>query len=224
MIYNNTSRVINEATFRLLAENGFEKLTYQKIASECGIDRALVQYYFPKKHTIAQSFWIYIWDLAAEYVASINPPVEARKASVWILRLHYCFLVSTEKLRSLTLEIIDSRHVTDGISDLVTERNANLVGTQPDEERMLFLRNTNRKLTGAFLDDLFHKLSLHEPVSGESIATDSVRFFLSSDRLAEEEIEQFLRENEMPDDELQKGIAYIADSLGIDHPVLTTSE
>ncbi len=220
MIYNHTNRVINETTFKLLVQNGYDKLTYQKIATSCGVERALVQYYFPKKQNIASDFFIYTWDLAAEFVESVNPPVTGQKASVWVSCLHYSFLVSTEKLRELTLELIDSRRVTDGFSDLLTERSIALVNLNFDEERTLLVRNINRKLVGSLLDDLYHRLSLHEEVSGKQISNEYAHFFLAEDGLTKEQANRFLEENEMPDELLSKGVAYIADSLNIDHPEL----
>ena len=102
------------AAHRLFLERGYERTSYQDIADSAGVERNLVQYYFPKKDGLV----IGLMDVAlrgAERAASRYDPGDDDFLRLHLVAQVYFGFLLDERVRSLTFDVVSSRRMTDEI-------------------------------------------------------------------------------------------------------------
>lgn len=102
------------AAHRLFLDQGFERTSYQDIAVATGLERTLVQYYFPKKEGLVIS----LMDRAlraAERAAAPHSPPEGVFVQLYLVAQVYFGLLLDPRTRALALDVVSSRRMTDEI-------------------------------------------------------------------------------------------------------------
>jgi AcrR family transcriptional regulator len=107
--------LITAAAFRLFMEQGYESTSYQDIARAAGVERNLVQYYFPKKRELIVMFMNKILRLADSAAAKWLSPDDSPFVRLYLTaQAHFGFLLDS-RLSELTLDIVSDRQLTDDI-------------------------------------------------------------------------------------------------------------
>ena len=210
MELNGTKAKIKRTAFVLLTKVGFQKITYKLIADQSGVDRALVQYYFPKKDNIALDFWRFLLDISGQFVKQRPETTEFKQSrSVWVNALAYSYLLSTPELRNLTLELIESRRITDGFADLITAASIDFLNINADDEKYDLLVKRNRIVIGQTMNDLYHALATGERISGTDISINYARSFWSDVNFTESQAARMISECIVPEAVLEDGLTFL---------------
>jgi len=90
---------IIKVSYRLFMEGDYESITTRKIAEECGIERALLHYYFNKKEDIAIRIMVAVVACIYDFLLE-ECEVENKSESIMGL-YYYIFLSALEKEKGL---------------------------------------------------------------------------------------------------------------------------
>lgn len=109
-------RLIAEEAYRLFILQGYNKTSYTDIANKSGMDRALVQYYFPKKELLVVEFMSKLLSMAETVIELRGLKSNNSWIDMYLIgQIHFSFLLSDENLAKFTLDIVSSRTLTQTI-------------------------------------------------------------------------------------------------------------
>jgi len=102
-------KYIAKTSFSLFVVNGFEKTTYSAIAKASGLNRSLIQYYYPKKEILVHKF---LEAMIAEIDQCAKGLCSSKDNMVRIIifyQIYYSFLYKNEAAKNLTEELLAHR-------------------------------------------------------------------------------------------------------------------
>lgn len=105
---------IAAAAHRLFVERGFERTSYQDIAAAAGVDRSLVQYYFPKKDGLILGLMDLILRTAENAARAHSTGADVFVQLHLVAQVYFGFLLDPPS-RPLTRDIVASRRLTDEV-------------------------------------------------------------------------------------------------------------
>lgn len=109
-------RDIATAAMELLVEEGYRRTSYQSIADRCGLTRAFVQHYVPKKELLIAWFLDRALALMDSQVARLRPRAELYEGLVLTGQVYFAFLCDG-RIRPLVLDILRDREATGALID-----------------------------------------------------------------------------------------------------------
>lgn len=109
---------IQRAAFAAFRERGYTATSYTEIAARCGMNRALVQYYFKKKETLALALFTRLLEQTVELLGYTEPegPEENRFAELYrIGQVHFAFLCKSDGYLRFLQDVLGSRELTEDV-------------------------------------------------------------------------------------------------------------
>lgn len=170
--------IIESAAFRLFRETGYKLTSYTMIAEEAGVGRPLVQYYFPKKDDLAISFILRTMDSIRDLMHSAGKPSHLSQGSVAQLgQVYYTFLLSSEEMRRLALDLLTSRQVTSRVIEANATYTIPLLGDGGDEDSQLAVASI--KATGGVYELIYRGLERGAILDPADLALQNVAAFMA---------------------------------------------
>ncbi len=97
-------------------KRGYNETSYRSIAEECGISRALVQYHFPKKESLAEAFMTDILDECMDELNLTNSDlIENFEAIKSVGVLFFNKLLKNQGSRFFLQDVLQNRDMTENI-------------------------------------------------------------------------------------------------------------
>ena len=178
---------------RRFRESGYKGLTYSYIATECGVSKALVNYYYPKKEDLLTVFLERLLDESSE-LASSSEDMPNRPIAMFcrIGQLFYEFLLQTGGYRLLLRDMLEDRKFSNTLLLFNTSwayRYLQNCGLAVNID--VKVRNTSIMLMGGFYDLLYFQLENNEEPDVRALVSFAVEGQLSAlgidaDRVAAE--------------------------------------
>ncbi len=170
--------IIESAAYRLFYEVGYKLTSYTMIAEESGLGRPLVQYYFPKKDDIATSFIFRTLSSIVELVDSTGKSSQLPLGHVAQLgQVYYAFLLSSEEMKRLALDLLSSRHVTSRVIEANATYTIPLLGPAADDSPQLV--EASVKATGGVYELMFRGLERGFALDPTDLALQNVAAFMA---------------------------------------------
>ena len=189
---------------RRFRESGYRGLTYSYIAEECGVSKALVNYYYPKKEDLLT---VFLDRLLNESLALASSAVDTKGHEIAMFcrigQLFFEFLLQPGGYRLLLRDVLEDRKFSTALLLFNTSwayrylQNSGLAGAID-----VNVRNTSIMMMGGFYDLLYFQLENDEEPDVRALvafAVEGVMEALGVDagRVAAEEAIGFLDEERL---------------------------
>jgi len=165
------------AAHRLFLDRGYEATSYQDIATAAGIERNLVQYYFPKKDGLVLGLLDTLLRAAERAVAPHSAGQDVFVHLHQVAQVYFGFLLD-ERVRALTLDVVSSRRMTDEIilfdETWLRERLGPAVGSWSQ-----FTQDMTMAVGGAY-ELCYQSLAHHTELDARDLSTRLLLAFMAS--------------------------------------------
>lgn len=211
-----SNMVIEDAAYYLLMHEGYEGLSYKKVADACGLKRASIQYYFPSKADIPVGFWIRALNIASDFLeARAMLDDDANVSLTRVGMLHYSFLMSTPELKRATKEIIESRAITWKLIEEQLTWSADRFGfNEPGLDMRDIMNGAATQASGGVFESLYVTLENGTDISGTEIARHFELVFLKELEHDKAYIKKVVDDEAMTEELLETGISFITSRMG----------
>ena len=170
--------VIESAAFGLFRKVGYRLTSYTMIAEESGVGRPLVQYYFPKKSEIATNFILRILGSIAALVdatGKLSQLPQGRLAQLG--QVYYAFLLSSDEMRRLALDLLSSRQVTSRVIEANASYTLPLLNPAANDASRLV--EASVKATGGIYELMFRGLERGLALNPTDLALQNTAAFMA---------------------------------------------
>lgn len=197
--------VIESTAYGLFRKVGYKLTSYTMIAEESGLGRPLVQYYFPKKDDIATSFILRILNSIAGLVDSSGKSSKLPQGHLAQLgQVYYAFLLSSDEMRRLALDLLSSRQVTSSVIEANAAYTIPLLNPAADDDSQLV--EASVLATGGVYELMFRGLERGLALDPTDLAIQNTAAFMAfSSNVSYEEAARLL-EPELLDEDAVDGM------------------
>ncbi len=110
---------ISRTAIQLFSEKGYVNTSFTDIAKACGVERSIVQYYFPYKEILIIEFLDKCLRLIAEMAENLDGErFDVLGRQYFLGFVSFSFLVDSDKMQNLTMDIVASRQLTETMMPL----------------------------------------------------------------------------------------------------------
>ena len=170
--------IIESTAYRLFRKIGYKLTSYTMIAEESGIGRPLVQYYFPKKDDIATSFIFRVLGSIVDLVDSAGKSSQLPQGRlVQLGQMYYAFLLSSDEMKRLTLDLFSSRQVTSKVIEANATYTLPILNSADDDSTRLV--EASVKATGGVYELMFRGLERELPLDPTDLALQNTAAFMA---------------------------------------------
>ena len=161
-----TLTAISRAAWRLFVKQGYTKTSYDHVAKESGINKPLVQHYFPKKELLIFGGITNLRTVAAHKASRLVGEGNSNSSKRFYVlgQIYIAALTSNNQVKKFLLDILESRSLT---SDVIAfDFDWSLSEVSPEQDKLLHRESfldTNTANMGAFYELLFYKLRNDQP-------------------------------------------------------------
>jgi len=166
--FEQNQETIAKAAFRLFRDNGFEKTSIKNIADAAGIQKALVQYYFPKKDDFEDLILTRSLDIAQGFVEDLIPGDIDLLTEIYLMGyFELCYITQHESMLKLGKDIMNSRDLTRSIRNTLIDWISETYHL--DEEQKKLLADGITYSIGAAFEYVYNDLVEGTPVDVDEV-------------------------------------------------------
>ena len=160
---------IAKIAFSLFREKGYDKTSIKEIADAANIQKALVQYYFPKKDLFIDIFIQKSLDTVVESMEQENDRNLSHFDLMYLMGyFELWYLTTSDSMKFLRLDILSNRNTTATIISVLTEWAANYLGLTTDFQKKIIFNAITFAVGGTF-EYVYVKIVNNEPFSLELV-------------------------------------------------------
>lgn len=198
---------IYTGAIRLFSENGYNKTSFTDIAKDCGVKRALVQYYFPYKEIFMQEFLTRCLSGIADQAADLDPErFDSIGIAYYMGAVSFAFLINSPKMQKISPDIIRSRQMTEALMPMYSLWDQKLTGAQFSEEI------TVMSIGGAY-DLLYYYIQTGKTVDSSYITEKSFDIFTGLHGISQQDAKNRLDRYRLSSQELSDAVTAIEKEL-----------
>ena len=212
---------INLAARKLFAQKGYSNTTTKDIADEAGCEKTLVQYYFPKKDDFMTFFLEDMLNHTDTYIEKKGLKKNNYFGNLMFIGLvHYAYLLNSENMKVLTIDIISNRFLTEVMIDMDINWATNYMKFVPDDEQDDWEDNIAMIMGGAY-ELIFRKMSKGKNISPRELIEKSIMLHMTAQGISTDETNKVIKNEVLNDDELNDFVQYLDEILFTDsYPVM----
>ncbi len=198
-----------QAARRLFLEKGYARTSIRDIAEACGVEKTNVQKHFPHKDLFIDHFFEDLLDSSDEFFAKRKMlPDDYYQALYYIGQIHFAFLLSSEELRRLTLDIVSDRKLTETMIQLDVRWATQYLEGFSLEEQQTFADNV-AVVMGGMYELLYRKLSSGAGIDPESFQQLAMRLFTFVQGIPEEDVATLFPPDLLTPDDFRDAVAFL---------------
>lgn len=198
---------ISAHAVKLFSEKGYVNTSFADIARECGVERTIVQYYFPYKDILIREFLDKCLKKVAEMAEELSEErFDAFGRAYFMGVASFEFIINCKKMEKMALDIIESRQLTSLIIPLYCQWDKWLTGDDFQEDATIMA------IGGAY-ELLYHYMKNGIEISSEFLAEKSYYVFTSWHGVSHERAKEKLLEYCITEEEVKAAAKKIEKAL-----------
>lgn len=202
-----------QAARRLFLEKGYARTSIRDIAEACGVEKTNVQKHFPHKDLFIDHFFEDLLDSSDEFFSARGMlPDNYYQALYYVGQIHFAFLLSTEELRRLTLDIVSDRKLTETMIQLDVRWATQYLEGFSLEEQQTFADNV-AVVMGGMYELLYRKLSTRSEVDPESFQQLAMRLFTFVQGIPLEDADRLFPPDLLTTKDFEEAIAFLTKEI-----------
>lgn len=202
-----TRERISKTAIRLFSEKGYVNTSFTDIAKACGVERSIVQYYFPYKEIFITEFL----DKCLMLIAEMAEGLDEKRFDIFGRQyfmgfVSFSFLVDSEKMQNLTMDIVASRQLTEAMMPLYCRWDQWFSGEDFDEDATMLA-------IGGVYELIYHYKKNNLKISSRYLAEQCYVAFTACHGQNPEEARRKLEEYCLTDEEVKSAVAKVEQEL-----------
>lgn len=204
-----TKEAIRAAAYDLLLRQGYAATSFSCIAEQAGVSKSLVQRHLHKKEAIMVDFLRDLLDAADEYLSQRERKTDNYWANLHLIgQIHYAFLLKDEGRRTLMLDILSDRALTEHMISLDTQWAFGYMHTFTDEQKDQLEEDMAMTMAGTY-ELLYRALVRNRSLDIEGFQRKSLNLTMHMQGMDQGEIDRLLAEGLLSHEEREAGVDFI---------------
>lgn len=208
-----TKEVIRAAAYELLLQQGYAATSFSRIAERAGVSKSLVQRHLCKKETLMVDFLRDLLDCSDEYLSQRARKTDNYWANLHLIgQVHYAFLLKDEGRRTLMLDILSDRALTEHMISLDTQWAFGYMHAFTEEQKDQLEEDMAMTMAGTY-ELLYRALVRNRPIDVEGFQRKSLNLTMHMQGMEQSEIDRLLSEGVLSQAERDEGVVFIENHL-----------